>query len=48
MKDVREDYYNRPRSKIFETIDSFSFENDNNTLALYQVTVSTNHGIKVR
>ena len=48
MKDVCEKCYNRPLSKIFESIDSFSLENDNKTLALYQVTVSMNHGIKVR
>ncbi|RIA86762.1 hypothetical protein C1645_828796 [Glomus cerebriforme] len=48
MKNVREDCYNRPRSKIFETIDSFSLDDDNETLTLYQTTVSTNHGIKVK
>ncbi|CAI2174198.1 6219_t:CDS:2, partial [Funneliformis geosporum] len=48
MKHVREDCYNRPKSKIFETIDSFSLEKCDRTLALYQITVSMNHGIKAK
>ncbi|CAG8597147.1 1130_t:CDS:2, partial [Diversispora eburnea] len=37
-----------PKSKTFASIDSFSFDNDNNTLDLYQITVSKNHGIKIK
>ncbi|CAJ0644343.1 4612_t:CDS:2 [Entrophospora sp. SA101] len=46
LNEARKEYYNRPKSKTFASIDSFSL--DNNTLALYQITVSTDHGIKVK
>jgi hypothetical protein len=47
LNEARKDYYNRPKSKTYASIDSFGFDNDNNTLDLYQITVSTNHGVKV-
>ncbi|CAG8602124.1 11129_t:CDS:2, partial [Cetraspora pellucida] len=37
--------YNRPNSKTFKSIDSFSL--DDKTLNLYQITISNNHGIKI-
>ncbi|CAG8629894.1 1532_t:CDS:1 [Ambispora gerdemannii] len=45
LNEAHKEHYNRPKSKTFASIDSFSL--DNNTLALYQITVSKNHGIKV-
>ncbi|CAG8848706.1 6118_t:CDS:2, partial [Racocetra persica] len=38
--------YNRPNSKTFKSIDSFSL--DDRTLNLYQITISNNHGIKIK
>ncbi|CAI2193055.1 6954_t:CDS:2, partial [Funneliformis geosporum] len=46
LKEARKEYYNRPKSKTFASIDAFSL--DNNTLVLYQITVSTKHDIKVK
>ncbi|CAJ0887474.1 12735_t:CDS:2 [Entrophospora sp. SA101] len=46
LNEARKEYYNRPKSKTFASIDSFSL--DNNALALYQITISTNHGIKIK
>src|SRR6185369_17922883 len=45
LKEAHKEYYNRPKSKTFASIDSFSL--NDKTLALYQITVSTNHGMKV-
>ncbi|CAG8553386.1 10183_t:CDS:2 [Funneliformis caledonium] len=47
LEDIRKDFYNRPRSKSNISIDSFVYEDDN-ALVLYQITISTNHGIKVQ
>ncbi|CAG8834519.1 21186_t:CDS:2, partial [Racocetra persica] len=44
LNEARKGYYNRPKSKTFASIDSFSL--DNKTLDLYQITVSKNHGVK--
>ncbi|CAG8799357.1 10628_t:CDS:1, partial [Cetraspora pellucida] len=44
LDEARKGYYNRPKSKTFASIDSFSLNGE--TLALYQITVSENHGIK--
>ncbi|CAG8482888.1 113_t:CDS:2, partial [Paraglomus occultum] len=44
LSEARKGYYNRPKSKTFASIDSLSFNGE--TLALYQITVSENHGIK--
>ncbi|CAG8661206.1 5202_t:CDS:2, partial [Racocetra fulgida] len=41
---AHKEYYNRPKSKTFASIDSFSL--NNKTLDLYQITVSTNHSMK--
>ncbi len=46
LEDIHEDCYNRPRSKSNILINSFVYEDDN-ALDLYQITISTNHGIKV-
>ncbi|GBC03489.1 hypothetical protein RclHR1_05140023 [Rhizophagus clarus] len=46
LEDIREDCYNRPKSKSNISVDSFVYKDDN-TLDLYQITISTNHGIKV-
>ncbi|RIA82892.1 hypothetical protein C1645_834662 [Glomus cerebriforme] len=46
-ENILEGCYNRPRSKSNISIDSFVYEDDN-TLDLYQITVSTNHGIKAQ
>ncbi|CAG8635136.1 28065_t:CDS:2, partial [Racocetra persica] len=43
---AHKEYYNRPKSKTFASIDSFSL--DSKTLDLYQITVSTNHGMKIK
>ncbi|CAI2166028.1 10118_t:CDS:2 [Funneliformis geosporum] len=44
LEDTRKNYYNVPTAQNFESIDSFSY--DENTLFLYQVTVSMKHSIK--
>ncbi|CAG8704734.1 2867_t:CDS:2, partial [Cetraspora pellucida] len=46
LGDAHEEFYNRPISKTFASIDSFSL--DNNTLNLYQMTVSEEHGVKIK
>ncbi|CAG8838073.1 35029_t:CDS:2, partial [Racocetra persica] len=46
QRGARKEYYNRPKSKTFASIDSFSL--DNKTLDLYQITVSENHGVKIK
>jgi len=46
LNEARKEYYNRPKSRTFASIDSFSL--DNNDLALYQITVSKNYGVKVK
>ncbi|CAG8778225.1 31077_t:CDS:2, partial [Racocetra persica] len=46
LNEAHEEYYNRPKSKIFASVDSFSL--DSKTLDLYQMTVSTDHGIKIK
>ncbi|RIA83132.1 hypothetical protein C1645_861334 [Glomus cerebriforme] len=45
LEDIREDCYNRPKSKSNISVDSFVYEDDN-ALDLYQITILTNHGIK--
>jgi len=44
LKEAHKEYYNRPKSKTFASIDSFSL--NDKTLALYHITVSINHGMK--
>lgn len=34
------DSYNRPQSRIFETTDSFVFNSEENSLDLFQVTIT--------
>ncbi|CAG8462536.1 5574_t:CDS:2 [Funneliformis caledonium] len=46
LEDIHEDCYNRPKSKSNISVDSFVYKDDN-ALCLYQITISTNHGIKV-
>ncbi|CAG8799827.1 32188_t:CDS:2, partial [Racocetra persica] len=46
LNEARKEYYNRPKSKTFASIDSFSL--DSKTLDLYQITVSKNHGMKIK
>ncbi|CAG8733459.1 7978_t:CDS:2, partial [Funneliformis caledonium] len=46
MKEARKGYYNRPKSKTFESIDAFSL--DNSVLTLYQMTVSIKYSMKVK
>ncbi|CAG8520915.1 6823_t:CDS:10, partial [Cetraspora pellucida] len=46
QRGARKKYYNRPKSKTFALIDSFSL--DNKTLDLYQITISKNHGMKIK
>ncbi|GBB85883.1 hypothetical protein RclHR1_12330004 [Rhizophagus clarus] len=48
LRDVDANSYNRPRSRIFESTDSFVFNSQENTLDLFQVTVSKAHGVKVK
>ncbi|CAI2192887.1 19459_t:CDS:2, partial [Funneliformis geosporum] len=45
LEDTRRNYYNVPTAQNFESIDSFIY--DENTLFLYQVTVSMKHSIKL-
>ncbi|RIB23151.1 hypothetical protein C2G38_2291998 [Gigaspora rosea] len=44
LNEVNKERYNKPNSKTFASIDSFSL--DNNDLALFQIMVSKNHGVK--
>ncbi|CAG8669724.1 4007_t:CDS:2, partial [Ambispora leptoticha] len=44
LNEARKEYYNRPKSKTFASINSFSL--DNKTLDLYQITISENHSLK--
>ncbi|CAG8532928.1 10980_t:CDS:2 [Cetraspora pellucida] len=46
LGDAHKEFYNRPILKTFASIDSFSL--DNNTLNLYQMTVSGEHGMKIK
>ncbi|KAF0480809.1 crinkler CRN family protein [Gigaspora margarita] len=46
LDEARKECYNIPKSKTFASIDSFSL--DKNDLALYQITVSKTHGIKIK
>ncbi|CAG8443324.1 14649_t:CDS:2 [Cetraspora pellucida] len=46
LNEACKEYYNRPKSKTFASVDSFSL--DNKTLDLYQITVSENHGVKIK
>ncbi|RIB03091.1 hypothetical protein C2G38_816903 [Gigaspora rosea] len=45
LNEARKKCYNRPKSKTFASIDSFCL--DGETLDLYQMTISKNHGVKV-
>ncbi|CAG8817265.1 33662_t:CDS:2, partial [Gigaspora margarita] len=44
LNEANKEHYNKPKSKTFASIDSFNF--DNNDLALFQITVSENHGLR--
>ncbi|KAF0332866.1 DUF185-domain-containing protein [Gigaspora margarita] len=46
LNEANKEHHSKPKSKTFASIDSFSL--DNNDLALFQITISENHVVKVR